>query len=142
MVADWMSSVKMQNWGAFLPHLSKDVVSLNPTGNTIATNYCSLLFPHSSHIHTLFAGHTFPSASFNLERGSSAPQHHQDSPMVLPPHLPTPPIKPFTHTEFKMQSLGLLPRSSAQSFSTHLHATLLNISLRCPPETPARVTQL
>ena len=40
----------MQNWGAFLPHLPKDVVSLNPTGDTIATNDCNLLFPHSSHI--------------------------------------------------------------------------------------------
>ena len=38
--------------------------------------------------------------------------------------------------------LGLLPRSSAQSFSTHLHVTLLNISLSWPPETSARVAQL
>ena len=41
-------------------------------------------------------------------------------------------LKQFTHTEFKTQSLSLLLRSSAQSFSTHLHTTLLTISLSCP----------
>ena len=54
-------------------------------------------------------------------------------------HLP---LRPFTNTEFKTQSLGLLPRPSTQSFSIHLHAILLSISLSCHPETPARVAQL
>ena len=51
-------------------------------------------------------------------------------------HLP---LRPSTCTEFKTQSLSLLQWSSVQSFSKPQHAILLNVSLSCLPETPARV---
>ena len=54
-------------------------------------------------------------------------------------HLP---LRQFTYTAFKTQSLGLLPRSSVQTISIHLHAILLIISLSCLPETPTKVAQL
>ena len=47
----------------------------------------------------------------------------------------------LSHTQFKMQILGLLPRSTGQSSSTHLHTTLLNVSLTCSFKTSARVAQ-
>ena len=45
-----MSSAKSAKMGSLSSTLVKDVVSLNPTRDTITTNDCNLLFPHSSHI--------------------------------------------------------------------------------------------
>ena len=135
----------MQNSGAFVEHLLADVTFLYPISSTVAANDHSLPL-HSSH--TLYtASLLYIGTPFHLPvsfcKGADPPLNIISILLwffsCTFQHLP---LRPFTYTAFKTQSLGLLPRSSVQSFSIHLHAILLSSSLRCLPETPARVAQL
>ena len=136
-----MSSARDVKLGSLSSTLVKRCcLSATHTLDIATTNDCSLPLPHSPHTlsaQSLFSGCTLSSASFNLERSSSTSQHHQDSPMALLPHLPTPTSKTVHIHRIQNAEFGFAARSRAQSFST-----LLNISLSWPPETPPRVAQL